>query len=178
MRMRARDRGGSGRRSARRSASAARSKPVGHFDPVDLRPDAGRRASARPPRTSATRTWTSSPAPATTPAGSNRVAPATMIMCPCVGGLSHNEAEDISKEWATAGADVLLQRRGGDGGDCGVTPSLCLRGPRGCGHVDREASSSSTFAPSGQLDRTRERLAAKQASRHPRHGDTPACSSG
>ena len=37
-----------------------------------------------------------------------RVAPATMIMCPCVGGLSHNEAEDISREWAAAGADVLL----------------------------------------------------------------------
>jgi beta-ureidopropionase / N-carbamoyl-L-amino-acid hydrolase len=38
----------------------------------------------------------------------NRVAPSTMIMCPCVGGLSHNEAEDISREWATAGADVLF----------------------------------------------------------------------
>jgi N-carbamoyl-L-amino-acid hydrolase len=37
-----------------------------------------------------------------------RVAPTTMIMCPCVGGLSHNEAEEISPEWATAGADVLL----------------------------------------------------------------------
>src|SRR6478752_5948900 len=37
-----------------------------------------------------------------------KVAPTTMIMCPCVGGLSHNEAEDISKEWATAGADVLF----------------------------------------------------------------------
>ena len=37
-----------------------------------------------------------------------RVAPATMVMCPCVGGLSHNEAEDISKEWAAAGADVLF----------------------------------------------------------------------
>jgi N-carbamoyl-L-amino-acid hydrolase len=37
-----------------------------------------------------------------------KVAPATMIMCPCVDGLSHNEAEDISKEWATAGADVLF----------------------------------------------------------------------
>nr|WP_321443168.1 Zn-dependent hydrolase [uncultured Cohaesibacter sp.] len=37
-----------------------------------------------------------------------KVAPATMIMCPCVDGLSHNEAEDISQEWATAGADVLL----------------------------------------------------------------------
>ncbi|MCM2291049.1 Zn-dependent hydrolase [Allorhizobium sp. BGMRC 0089] len=38
-----------------------------------------------------------------------KVAPATMIMCPCVGGLSHNEAEEISKDWATAGCDVLLQ---------------------------------------------------------------------
>ena len=38
-----------------------------------------------------------------------KVAPATMVMCPCVDGLSHNEAENISKEWATAGADVLLR---------------------------------------------------------------------
>lgn len=38
----------------------------------------------------------------------NRVAPTAMIMCPCVDGLSHNEAEEISKDWAAAGADVLL----------------------------------------------------------------------
>jgi len=38
----------------------------------------------------------------------NRVAPTAMVMCPCVDGLSHNEDENISKEWATAGADVLL----------------------------------------------------------------------
>lgn len=38
----------------------------------------------------------------------NRVAPTAMIMCPCVDGLSHNEAEEITKEWATAGADVLF----------------------------------------------------------------------
>ena len=38
-----------------------------------------------------------------------KVAPATMIFCPCVDGISHNEAEDISKEWAAAGADVLLR---------------------------------------------------------------------
>ena len=37
-----------------------------------------------------------------------KVAPATMIMCPCVDGLSHNEAEDISPEWAAAGCDVLF----------------------------------------------------------------------
>lgn len=39
----------------------------------------------------------------------NRVAPTAMVMCPCVDGLSHNEAEDISQEWASAGTDVLLQ---------------------------------------------------------------------
>ena len=38
----------------------------------------------------------------------NDVAPTAMIMCPCVDGLSHNEAEDISKEWAQAGTDVLM----------------------------------------------------------------------
>ncbi len=38
----------------------------------------------------------------------NRVAPTAMVMCPCVDGLSHNEAEDISREWATAGAEVLM----------------------------------------------------------------------
>jgi N-carbamoyl-L-amino-acid hydrolase len=38
----------------------------------------------------------------------NRVAPTAMVFCPCVDGLSHNEAEDISKEWAGAGADVLF----------------------------------------------------------------------
>ena len=38
----------------------------------------------------------------------NDVAPTAMVMCPCVDGLSHNEAEEISKEWATAGADVLM----------------------------------------------------------------------
>ena len=38
----------------------------------------------------------------------NRLYPTVMIMCPCVGGLSHNEAEEISVEWAAAGTDVLL----------------------------------------------------------------------
>ena len=38
----------------------------------------------------------------------NRVAPTAMVMCPCVDGLSHNEAEEITKDWARAGADVLL----------------------------------------------------------------------
>ena len=38
----------------------------------------------------------------------NRLTPTVMIMCPCVDGLSHNEAEEISPEWAAAGTDVLL----------------------------------------------------------------------
>ncbi|MEJ6709960.1 MAG: Zn-dependent hydrolase [Amylibacter sp.] len=38
----------------------------------------------------------------------SRMAPTAMVMCPCVDGLSHNEAEEISKEWAAAGADVLM----------------------------------------------------------------------
>ncbi|WP_370224092.1 Zn-dependent hydrolase [Pararhodobacter marinus] len=38
----------------------------------------------------------------------NDLAPTAMVMCPCVDGLSHNEAEEISKDWAAAGTDVLL----------------------------------------------------------------------
>ncbi|MGD1885332.1 MAG: Zn-dependent hydrolase [Paracoccaceae bacterium] len=38
----------------------------------------------------------------------NQVAPTAMVMCPCVDGLSHNEAEEITKDWAKAGADVLM----------------------------------------------------------------------
>ena len=37
-----------------------------------------------------------------------RVAPTAMVMCPCEGGLSHNEAESITPDWATAGANVLM----------------------------------------------------------------------
>ena len=38
----------------------------------------------------------------------NRVAPTAMVMCPCVDGLSHNEAEEISPDWAAAGTNVLF----------------------------------------------------------------------
>ncbi len=38
----------------------------------------------------------------------NSVAPTAMVMCPCVDGLSHNEAEEISPEWAAAGTNVLF----------------------------------------------------------------------
>ena len=38
----------------------------------------------------------------------NKVSPTAMVMCPCVDGLSHNEAEDISQDWAVAGSNVLF----------------------------------------------------------------------
>ncbi|WP_172332445.1 Zn-dependent hydrolase [Mangrovicoccus sp. HB161399] len=38
----------------------------------------------------------------------NDIAPTAMIFCPCKDGLSHNEAEEITMDWAAAGTDVLL----------------------------------------------------------------------
>ena len=38
----------------------------------------------------------------------NSVAPSAMIMCPCVDGLSHNEAEEIKPIWAGSSTNVLL----------------------------------------------------------------------
>ena len=37
-----------------------------------------------------------------------RVAPSAMIFTPCEGGISHNEAEAITPDWAAAGTQVLL----------------------------------------------------------------------
>jgi N-carbamoyl-L-amino-acid hydrolase len=83
-------------------------EPVGHFDPVAF--DPGLVARVR----KAAEDLGYSHMNIVSGAGHDacwaaRVAPATMVMCPCVNGLSHNEAEDISKEWAAAGADVLLR---------------------------------------------------------------------
>jgi N-carbamoyl-L-amino-acid hydrolase len=80
---------------------------VGHFDPVTF--DAG---LVRTVRAAAERLGYSH-MDIVSGAGHdacwiNRVAPTVMIMCPCVDGLSHNEAEEISPEWAAAGTDVLL----------------------------------------------------------------------
>ncbi|RJE83396.1 Zn-dependent hydrolase [Paracoccus onubensis] len=82
-------------------------EPVGHFDPVTFDPEladmlrnaAGRLGYSHMDIVSGAghdACWI------------NRLAPTVMIMCPCVDGLSHNEAEEISPEWASAGADVLL----------------------------------------------------------------------
>ena len=82
-------------------------EPVGHFDPVTFDP-----ALVEVVRGAAGRLGYSH-MNIVSGAGHdacwiNRVAPTVMIMCPCVDGLSHNEAEEISPEWAAAGADVLL----------------------------------------------------------------------
>jgi len=37
-----------------------------------------------------------------------KVAPTSMVFIPCIGGVSHNEEEDIKPEWASAGANVML----------------------------------------------------------------------
>ena len=50
----------------------------------------------------------------------NRVAPTAMVMCPCVDGLSHNEAEEISQGMGGGGRGRAVPRGGGDGGDRGV----------------------------------------------------------
>jgi N-carbamoyl-L-amino-acid hydrolase len=80
---------------------------VGHFDPVTF--DAGCVAAVR----DAAERLGYSHRDIVSGAGHdacwiNRVAPTAMVMCPCVDGLSHNEAEAITKDWASAGANVLL----------------------------------------------------------------------
>jgi N-carbamoyl-L-amino-acid hydrolase len=80
---------------------------VGHFDPVEFHPDcveAVRRAAER---------LGYSHRDIVSGAGHdacwiNRVAPTAMVMCPCVDGLSHNEAEEITPDWAEKGANVLF----------------------------------------------------------------------
>ena len=80
---------------------------MGHFDPVTFTPELVERVRAAAGKLGYAHRdiisgaghdacWTA------------KVAPTTMVMCPCVDGLSHNEAEEISPDWAAAGADVLL----------------------------------------------------------------------
>ena len=38
----------------------------------------------------------------------NQVAPTAMVMCPCVDGLRTTRPRRSRKDWATAGADVLM----------------------------------------------------------------------
>ncbi|MGZ9812140.1 Zn-dependent hydrolase [Pseudoroseicyclus sp. H15] len=82
-------------------------EPVGHFDPVTF--DEGCVTAVR----SAAERLGYSHMDIVSGAGHdacwiNRLYPTSMVMCPCVDGLSHNEAEEISEEWARKGADVLF----------------------------------------------------------------------
>ncbi len=82
-------------------------EPVGHFDPVTF--DEGCVTAVR----NAAERLGYSHRNIVSGAGHdacwiNRIAPTSMVMCPCVDGLSHNEAEEISPEWAAKGADVLF----------------------------------------------------------------------
>jgi N-carbamoyl-L-amino-acid hydrolase len=80
---------------------------VGHFDPVTFDPTLVARVRAAAEKLGYSHMDIISGA-GHDACWAAKVAPATMIMCPCVDGLSHNEAEDISQEWASAGADVLF----------------------------------------------------------------------
>ncbi len=85
----------------------AETEIVGHFDPVTF--DEGCVAAIR----SAAEKLGLSHRDIVSGAGHdacwiNRVAPTAMVMCPCVDGLSHNEAEEITRDWARNGANVLL----------------------------------------------------------------------
>ncbi|TNC74948.1 Zn-dependent hydrolase [Rubellimicrobium roseum] len=80
---------------------------VGHFDPVTFDP-----ALAQSVRDAADRLGYSR-RDIVSGAGHDacwiaRVAPTVMIFCPCKDGLSHNEAEEITPDWAQKGTDVLL----------------------------------------------------------------------
>ncbi|RBP87723.1 N-carbamoyl-L-amino-acid hydrolase [Rhodobacter sp. 140A] len=80
---------------------------VGHFDPVTFAPELVGRVRAAAEKLGYSHMNIVSGA-GHDACWAAKVAPTTMIMCPCVGGLSHNEAEEISPDWAAAGADVLL----------------------------------------------------------------------
>ena len=82
-------------------------EPVGHFDPVTFDPTLVGRVRAAAEKLGYSHMNIISGA-GHDACWMQRVGPSVMIMCPCVDGLSHNEAEDISKDWAAAGADVLF----------------------------------------------------------------------
>ena len=82
-------------------------EPVGHFDPVTFDPGLVKTVRAAAERLGYSHMDIISGA-GHDACWINRVAPTVMVMCPCVGGLSHNEAEEISPDWAAKGTDVLF----------------------------------------------------------------------
>ncbi len=82
-------------------------EPTGHFEPVTFDPDCVGMVRAAAERLGYSHRDIVSGAghDACWIAG---IAPTAMVMCPCKDGLSHNEAEEITQDWATQGCDVLL----------------------------------------------------------------------
>ncbi|MGR3593766.1 MAG: Zn-dependent hydrolase [Limimaricola soesokkakensis] len=82
-------------------------EPTGHFEPVTFDPDCVGMVRAAAERLGYSHRDIVSGAghDACWIAG---IAPTAMVMCPCKDGLSHNEAEEITQDWATKGCDVLL----------------------------------------------------------------------
>ena len=82
-------------------------EPVGHFDPVTFAPELVATVRGAAERLGYTHRDIVSGA-GHDACWAAKVAPATMVMCPCVDGLSHNEAEEITPDWAEKGANVLF----------------------------------------------------------------------
>ena len=82
-------------------------EPVGHFDPVTFDPELVKTVRAAAEKLGYSHLNIVSGA-GHDACWINRVAPTVMVMCPCVDGLSHNEAEEISPDWAAKGTDVLF----------------------------------------------------------------------
>lgn len=80
---------------------------VGHFDPVTFAPELVARVRGAAKRLGYSHRDIISGA-GHDACWAARVAPATMVMCPCVDGLSHNEAEEITPDWAEKGTNVLF----------------------------------------------------------------------
>jgi N-carbamoyl-L-amino-acid hydrolase len=82
-------------------------EPVGHFDPVAFDPTLVDRVRNTAEKLGYSHMNIVSGA-GHDACWINRIAPTVMIMCPCEGGLSHNEAEAITPDWAARGTDVLF----------------------------------------------------------------------
>ena len=143
-------------RSPRRSASESRSKQVGHFDPVTF--DEGCVTAVRDAAERLGYTHRNIVSGAGHDAcWINRVAPTAMVMCPCVDGLSHNEAEEITKEWAAAGCRRAVPRRGGDRRDrrvdCRARPRPAIAMCGRAGELGGQAVRGGAVRVSGKIRR-------------------------
>jgi N-carbamoyl-L-amino-acid hydrolase len=82
-------------------------EPVGHFDPVTFAPELVARVRGAAERLGYSHRDIISGA-GHDACWAAKLAPTTMVFCPCVDGLSHNEAEEITPDWAEKGANVLF----------------------------------------------------------------------